>query len=223
MATATARFSRTVADGTSTSSWSYSVTIRAQSVSAADAAVAWQAAISACNWYGPGLLVPQRPPDLPPRRRRSSRVSHRDRSCSSSGTSAPAASTRAADRACSNSSSACSPRASGSSGISSATSAARCTARSPSSGRVERHVPLVEEQVDDAEHGRRALRQQVRRRHPVRDAGRGDLLLGAHQPLGHRGLRHQERAGDLGRGEPAQRAQRERHLRPRRRAPGGST
>jgi hypothetical protein len=35
-------------------SWSYSPAIWAQSVSAATSAVAWQAAIAAWIWYGPG-------------------------------------------------------------------------------------------------------------------------------------------------------------------------
>ena len=35
----------------------------------------------------------------------------------------------------------------------------------------------------------------------------GDLLLGAGDPRGHGGLRHQERAGHLGRGQPAHQPQ----------------
>jgi hypothetical protein len=73
-------------------------------------------------------------------------------------------------------------------------------------------VALVEDQVDDAEDGVEALAQQVRRWHPERDPGRPDLALGPHQPLRHRALRHQEGAGDLLGGEPAQGAQGERHL-----------
>jgi hypothetical protein len=38
------------------------------------------------------------------------------------------------------------------------------------------------------------------------------LLLGAADALGHGRLGQQERAGDLGRGEPADRAQRQREL-----------
>jgi len=40
-----------------------------------------------------------------------------------------------------------------------------------------------------------------------------DLALGAHQALRHCGGRHQKRAGDLLGGQPAQGAQRQRHLR----------
>ena len=40
-----------------------------------------------------------------------------------------------------------------------------------------------------------------------------DLALGAHEALRHRRLGHEERAGDLGRRQAAERAQRERDLR----------
>jgi hypothetical protein len=56
----------------------------------------------------------------------------------------------------------------------------------------------------------RALREQARGRHPVRDRGVADLALGADDPLGHGRLGHQQRPGDLGRGQPGQRPQRER-------------
>src|SRR5688572_22141948 len=45
-----------------------------------------------------------------------------------------------------------------------------------------------------------------------RDAGVADLGLGAHQPLRHRRLRHEERVRDLGGGQAAEQAQRQRHL-----------
>ena len=47
-------------------------------------------------------------------------------------------------------------------------------------------VALVEDQVDDRQHGGEAVGQQVVGRHAERDAGRLDLALGAHEPLGHR-------------------------------------
>ncbi len=50
------------------------------------------------------------------------------------------------------------------------------------------------------------------RRHTVRNARVPDLALGAHQPLGHRTDRHQERSSNLARGQPAQRAQRQSDL-----------
>jgi len=49
MPTATARLSSITGDGTSAASASYIATMRDQSVSATDAAVAWQAAIAACS------------------------------------------------------------------------------------------------------------------------------------------------------------------------------
>ena len=60
-------------------------------------------------------------------------------------------------------------------------------------------------------------RGQLReRRDPVRDAGGGDLLLGPRDPGRHRRLAHQEGPGDLCRGQPAEQAEGERHLRVRR-------
>ena len=53
----------------------------------------------------------------------------------------------------------------------------------------------------------------MRGRDAVRDAGVVDLALGPHEALRHRRLGHEERAGDLGRGEAGERAQRERDLR----------
>jgi hypothetical protein len=52
----------------------------------------------------------------------------------------------------------------------------------------------------------------MRRRHAERDARVGDLLLGAEEALTHRALRHQERAGDLGRAHAGQTPQRQRDL-----------
>ena len=53
-------------------------------------------------------------------------------------------------------------------------------------------------------------------RDDVRDAGAGDLALRAHEPLLHRRLGGQERAGDLGRLQAAERPQRQRDARLRR-------
>ena len=76
-----------------------------------------------------------------------------------------------------------------------------------------RRVALVEDQVDRGEHRRQPVRQLLVLRHPVGDAGVGDLALGAHEPLGHRRLGDEERARDLRHRQPAERAQRERHAR----------
>jgi hypothetical protein len=73
-------------------------------------------------------------------------------------------------------------------------------------------VPLVEDQVDDGEHGRQPPGQVGLGRDAVRDSRVPDLALGPDQPLGHGGLRHQERVRDLRRGEPAQQPERQRDL-----------
>ena len=73
-------------------------------------------------------------------------------------------------------------------------------------------VALVEDQVDDREHRGEPVGQEVGRGHPERDSGGPDLGLRAHQPLRHRRLRHEERAGDLVRLQPAQCPQRQRDL-----------
>ena len=74
-------------------------------------------------------------------------------------------------------------------------------------------VALVEDEVEDGEHAVEPLRQEVVRGHPVGDAGVADLPLGPHDPLGERGLRDEERPGDLWRREAAEGAQRQRHPR----------
>jgi len=61
-------------------------------------------------------------------------------------------------------------------------------------------VPPVEEQVEHGEHPAQPPRQQVRRRHPVRNVRVIDLAFRPHQSLRHRRLRHEERARDLGGG-----------------------
>ena len=123
-----------------------------------------------------------------------------------------------ARRASCSSISASSPIASGSSGISPASVRAEpdrlcAQALTHEVGAGGGGVALVEQEVEHGEHRARALRQQMRGRHPVRDAGVADLVLRAHEPLRHRRLRHQERASDLGGGQPGERAQRQRDLR----------
>src|SRR5215211_4331288 len=70
-------------------------------------------------------------------------------------------------------------------------------------------VALVEDQVDDGEHGVETVREHMPRRHLERDPRRFDLALGPGEPLRHRLLRNEERAGDLLCGQTAERAQRE--------------
>ena len=74
-------------------------------------------------------------------------------------------------------------------------------------------VALVEDQVDDREHRGQAVRQPMVGGHRERDGGRLDLRLGPREPALHRLLGDQEGARDLLGGEPAERAQRQRHLR----------
>ena len=74
-------------------------------------------------------------------------------------------------------------------------------------------VALVEDQVDDREHGREPVGQQVVGRDPERDPGGLDLALRPHQALGHRRLADEEGARDLAGGQAAERAQRQRDLR----------
>ena len=77
-------------------------------------------------------------------------------------------------------------------------------------------VALVEDQVEDVEHDPQALRPLVRRRHGEPGPGGLDGLLGPADALGHRRLRDEERAGDLGGGQAADGPQRQRDLRGRR-------
>ena len=71
-------------------------------------------------------------------------------------------------------------------------------------------VPLVEDQVDDLEHRRQPRAELGPARHLEGHARLGQRSLGPDDALGHRRLRHEERAGDLLGGEPAEQAQRER-------------
>ena len=128
----------------------------------------------------------------------------------------PAGPTRASRRASWRSISASSPRASGSSGSRPATTRASRIASAHSSRRIERvarrcRVALVEHEVQDAQHAVEPFGQELGRRHAIGDAGVADLALGPDEALGQRRLGDQERAGDLGRRQPAQRSQRERH------------
>src|ERR1017187_3308280 len=73
-------------------------------------------------------------------------------------------------------------------------------------------VALVEDQVDDSEHGGKPIRHHVVRRHPERDSGGLDLSLCPDQPLRHRRLGHEEGARYLLGGEPAEGPKCEGHL-----------
>ncbi len=73
-------------------------------------------------------------------------------------------------------------------------------------------VALVEDQVDDGEHGGKPIREEMRRRHAERHARRLDLLLRPDEPLGHRLFGDEEGARDLLRGQSAECAERESDL-----------
>ena len=72
-------------------------------------------------------------------------------------------------------------------------------------------MPLGEHQVHHPQHRGQAARQVGGRRQAERDPGLADLPLGPDQPLRHGRLGDQECGGDLGRGQPAHRAQRQPH------------
>jgi hypothetical protein len=71
---------------------------------------------------------------------------------------------------------------------------------------------LVEDQVDNGKHRRQTIGEQVIRRDTEGNASVLDLALGSDQTLGHGRLRDQEGAGDLWRGQTAERAQSQGHL-----------
>ena len=74
-------------------------------------------------------------------------------------------------------------------------------------------VALVEDQVDDREHGVEAVGQRGVARQLERDPGVADLALGPDQALGHGGVGHEERPRDLRPGQAADRLERQRHPR----------
>ena len=75
-----------------------------------------------------------------------------------------------------------------------------------------RAVALVEDQVDDAEHGTQPVRELGLARDAVGDVGGADLALGPHEALRHRRFGDEERPGDLLGLEAAEEAERERRL-----------
>ncbi len=144
--------------------------------------------------------------------------SQRARSCSSSGTSSPCGPVRAARRASVSSISASRPATSPSSGSSRWTVRVSRIASRGQFGAVQggagrRRIALVEDQVEDLAARRAAGRGPQRSGRPKRHAPH--LLLGPADALRHRRLGHQVRAGDLRRGQTADRAQGERDLRGR--------
>jgi hypothetical protein len=76
-----------------------------------------------------------------------------------------------------------------------------------------REVALVEDQVEDGEHGAQPVGQLVVGRHREGDTGPSDLALGPHETLLHGAFAGQEGAGHLRGREPAEHAQREGHAR----------
>ncbi|CUJ41539.1 Uncharacterised protein [Achromobacter xylosoxidans] len=74
-------------------------------------------------------------------------------------------------------------------------------------------IAFVEDQVDHFQHRGQPRRAFPRPGHLERHARRRQAALGAHDALGDGRLRGQESARDLGGGQPAQQAQRQRHTR----------
>jgi hypothetical protein len=74
-------------------------------------------------------------------------------------------------------------------------------------------VALVEDEIDHFQHRREPGRQLVSAGNLEGHPGVGEGTLGTHDSLGQRGLGHEERAGDLWCGEPAEQAESERHPR----------
>ena len=89
----------------------------------------------------------------------------------------------------------------------------RRTARAGPAVAGRRVVALVEDEVEHPQHAVEPLGQGVVRRDAVRDPRVADLALRPDEPLGERRLGHEEGPGDLGRREPAERPQRQRHPR----------
>jgi len=73
-------------------------------------------------------------------------------------------------------------------------------------------VALVDDEVDDLEHGAQARRELGRRREFEAGVMLSEALLGAGDPLGDGRLGLQEGAGDLADGEAAHQPERQRHL-----------
>ncbi len=76
-----------------------------------------------------------------------------------------------------------------------------------------RRVALVEDQIEDVQDHAQALRPLVIRRHAELGASRLDARLRPADPLGHGRLGHEERTGDLCRGQATHGAKGERDLR----------
>ena len=74
-------------------------------------------------------------------------------------------------------------------------------------------ITLVEHQIEDGEHAFEPRRPVLRPRHFIGDAGLGDLVSGAHQPLRHGRLGIEEGVGHFLCLQPADGAQRQRHRR----------
>src|SRR4029077_16874786 len=76
-----------------------------------------------------------------------------------------------------------------------------------------RLVAFVEYEVDHRANALQSLRKRLAGRRAIGDPGVADLALRPGQALAERRLGHEERPGDLPRGEPGDGAQRERDAR----------
>jgi hypothetical protein len=76
-----------------------------------------------------------------------------------------------------------------------------------------RRIALVEDEVEDCEHGLEAIREHLVRRNAERDPCLTDLSLRANEALRHRRFGGQEGAGDLPGREPTDLAEGQRYAR----------
>ncbi len=74
-------------------------------------------------------------------------------------------------------------------------------------------IALIEDEVDDVEHGRQPVLELGATGGQIRDAPVADEAFGPHDPLGDGRLGHHEGTGDLGRREPGDQTQRQGDLR----------
>ena len=213
IATAMARLSVTIGPGSIRCRRSYSARTCAQSVAEVLGASSWTAAMAASSWYGPtGPLVSA--PDTSATPSAISSWSHlaaillaeRDQLSVVGGPGRPASVGQQHQRQ----------------QAGDLTVAGEAAGQLPSEAdRFRRQlrplevvaaaggVPLVEHQVQDAQHRLEPFGPLRGGRQLERDGRLPDALLGAADALGHGGFGGEERAGDLRRGQPPDGAQRE--------------
>ena len=227
MATATAWLSATTGLSEIRSSSSYSATICGQSVASALGASSWTAAIAAWSWYGPvgprgsASVISATPsamcvgvPAAPVL------LGHRDQRAVRPGPGRPAGVGEQHQGQ--------QPGHLAVVGQQPVDQAGQPDRLGRQLGAVQARarragVALVEDQVEHVQDRAEPFGALRARGHAERDAAVLDALLGPADAPGHGRLRHQERPGDLGGGQAADRPQGQRDLRRRRQRRDGST